>query len=325
MRRIRIAILTRPHYRSQRFLAEGLARMLQRLGVEADVYLHGIPWLEALGSKGNGVFNNIKATLVEHHLARLADYDLFILSDTMRAFQDEVNLDPLIRFAKPIIHYEVFYAGGSKYWLERLPTGSLDKYDAYLVASSIHGVTPIGANKVYPIGLDLLPEHPLLVKKGEFTALLDFPREGYEEQQCIQENALRRRGIKSIRLKGEYSYIEIERIYQQTCIAFVSCPEAFGVPIAQLQHYGSYIASPDRMWVMRHALLPPGAAYFDESSPKFTDNFCFYRDEEDLTERLAGLMKDYDPSAVRGRFLKHQPTYSQGNLNVLWEAIRQFV
>lgn len=325
MRKISIAILTRPHYRSQRFLAEGLARMLRRLGIEATVYLHGIPWLEATGLQGNGTASRIKAALMERRLASLADYDLFILSDTMRAFQDEVNLQPLMRFAKPIIHYEVFYAGGSRYWLDRLPAGSLDKYDAYWVVSGIHGVKPIGANKVFPVGMDIFPQHPFPVRKGAFTALLDFPREGYEAQRHVQENALRRVGVRPVTLKGEYTYAEIEKIYQQTSIAFVSFPEAFGVPIAQLQHYGSYIASPDRMWVMRHALLPPGAAYFDESDPGFTDNFCFYRDEEDLTEYLAGLMKGYDPAAVRGHFLKYQATYSQGDPDVLWEAVRQFV
>lgn len=298
--------------------------MLQRLGIQADVYLQGISWLEALESKGKGVANHFKTLRMEHQLSKLGDYDLFVLSDTMRAFQTEVNLQPLLKTSKPIIHYEVFYAGGSGYWMERLPTGALDKYDGYLVASGIHGTNPIDSSRVFPIGLDLLPRHPFLTEKSEFTALLDFPRESHEEQRAIQENALRRLGIRTLRLKGEYSYAEIEKIYQQTSIGFVSSPEAFGIPIVQLQHYGAYIASPDRMWVMRHALLPPGAAYFNEPTHDFTENFCFYRDEEDLTGRLNDLMKRYDPSIVRGRFLKFQPEYAQGDLDILWEAIRRF-
>lgn len=324
MKSIKVAILTRPHYRSQRFLAEGLARMFHRLGIEADVFLQGISWLEAAGNKGGGFANYFRAARLARQITKLDDYDLFILSDTMRAFQDDVNLQPLKKTGKPIIHYEVFFAGGSKHWMERLPADALDKFDAYLVASSIHGFKPIGSYKVFPIGLDVLPRHPFLTRKSEFTALLDFPREGYGEQRGIQENALRRLGIRTIRLEGEYTYQEIEKIYQQTSIAFVSFPEAFGLPIAQLQYYGAYIASPDRMWVMRHALLPQGAAYFDDHAPNFTDNFLFYRNEEDLTKYLTELMKKYDPSIVRSRFVKYQPQYAQGDPGVLWDAIRQF-
>lgn len=38
----KIAILTRPMFRSPRFLAEGLSRMLARLGLRADIFLHGL-------------------------------------------------------------------------------------------------------------------------------------------------------------------------------------------------------------------------------------------------------------------------------------------
>ena len=180
-------------------------------------------------------------------------------------------------------------------------------------------------DKVFPIGLDILPKQPFQPSRPEFTALLDFPREGYEEQRAVQDSALHRLGINTIRLQGEYTYEEIEKLYQQSSVAFVAFPEAFGVPIVQLQHYGSYISSPERSWIMRHALLPAGAAYFSEASPRFTENFCFYHDEEELIELLDKLRSTYDPSIVRSRFLNYQLEYSQGNLSKLWEALCRFM
>ena len=261
----------------------------------------------------------------ERHINRLAHYDIFIISDAMQAFHDNVSLQPIRAWDKPVLHYEVFFAGGSSYWLERLPPNSLDKFDGYLVVSGIHGVTPVNTDKVFPIGLDLLPRQPFLASKPEFTALLDFPRRGYEAHRAVQESALRQLGIRTINLQGEYTYDEIEKAYQQSAIAFIASPEAFGIPIVQLQHYGSYIASPERSWAMRHALLPAGAAFFDEASPRFTNNFCFYHNKDELIERLERLRVTYDASMVRSCFLEYQLEYVQGNLAKLWEAICHFI
>jgi len=320
----RVAILTRPHYRSQRFLAEGLARMLVRLGIECDVYLHGITWLEAAANRTTSLRDRTRALLAKRQLARMAQYDIFILSDAMRAFSDAVNLQPIRALQKPILHYEVFYMGGSPYWLSRLPKDSLRKFDAYLVVSDIHQCAPIAPEKVFRVGLDLLPKQPFLSKRSEFIALLDFPRRDYEENRAIQENALRQLDITTITLNGEYSFKQIESAYQQSCVAFVSFHEAFGVPIAQLQHYGSYIASPDPAWIPRHALLPAGSVFDDDANPGFTDNFRFYRDENDLVGHLRELRDIYDAATVRSRFLGQQKEYAQGRIDRLWEAIRQF-
>lgn len=315
-----VAILTRPNYRSQRFLAESLSRMFDRLGLDNEVLLHGLSWLDT--SQRLGVINR---AIRKHHLDKLSQYDMFVVSDTMQAFREGVDLTPLRRFGKPILHYEVFFAGGSRYWLDRLSPNFLEKYDGYLVVSGINGVKPPGDYKIFQVGLDLLPRHPFVfLEERNFSALIDFPREGYERQRDIQLQALNELKIETIQMQGEYTYEEIERIYRKISVAFVSFPEAFGVPIAQLQYYGSCIASPDKSWVFRHALLPFGASFFGEKSTLFTNNFLFYSDKDSLVNSLRELQSNYDPSIVRRCFIENHGVYAHGDIAQLWAAVSHF-
>lgn len=323
---MRIALLTRSQYRSPRFLAESLLRTLNRLGIPVGVYYDGVQWLEAISQKNHGRRNRLMAEYALWRIKQLIKYDLIIISDTVgAACKDVFSLAPLRQMDKPVLFFEVFYVGGSQYWLDRLPGDPTNKFDAYLSVCGIHDSTPISNEKVYTIGLDLLPSYPFQATSRPFTALLDFARDGYEKERAIQERVLKSLNISTTILEGEYSFAEIEKIYQSACVTFVASPEAFGVPIVQVQHYGSYIASPKPSWVKRHALLLEGTVFYDVDAPEFTDNFIFYEDEDHLAKILTNLQRSYDAVTVRSRLLENQPSFCKGNLDVLWAAIRSFI
>ena len=213
MHSIRIAILTRSQYRSPLFLSYGLKRMLRHLGIIVDVFKNGIWWLEIQEKKNLCLRNHVASKFALQKLDKLKKYDLFIISDTIGAFDNTLNISLLKRFDKPILFYEVFYLGGSKYWLNRLPQDCLNKFDAHLSVSHIHDSTPPTTENVYFIGLNLLPLAPFQ-KKKEFVALLDFKRQGYEKERFIYERVLKKLSIPYIELEGEYTFSEIEKIFR---------------------------------------------------------------------------------------------------------------
>lgn len=323
---MKVAILTRPEYRSQRFLAEGLGRMLGALGVEARVFRDGLPTLEALARPASSPRAVARRALAVRQVKRWGDYDLFVVSDAMRAFEARLDLGPLRRMARPVLHYEVFYAGGSPYWLERLPAGALEKFDGYLTVSGVHDCVPRAPRPVYTIGLDLAPAQPFWQRHAQagFAALLDFPRADYAEERAIQERCLARLEIPTLRLAGEYTFAAIEAVYRRAAVYLVTGQEAFGVPIVQLQHYGARILARERWWVRRHCLAPPGSVYHEIHRPKFTENFAFYDDEETLCGLIEQARREHDPATVRERLLAEQPTLCRGDLATLWRALRTF-
>ena len=326
MRPPRLAILTRAAYRSPRFLAERLGRMLGRLGLQADVHLEGVGWLVRAGQGRGGRRQQLETWAARRRIESLRDYDLFVVADSLYPLNDDVDLTALRAHGKPVLMYEVFYAGGAKYWLDRLPRRVLDKFDGYLCVSGIHGCAPVGSRPIDVIGMDIRPCHPLpRQREREFSVLVDFPRQGYEAQRDEQMEALRRLGIRPVVLQGEYSFGEIESVYRTVSAAFVAFAEAFGLPIAQLQGYGAVILSPEKGWVMRHALLPDGSVFFETPDAPFSPNFCFYRDTDDLCRGLMQLRQDWDPAEVTSRFLQTHPAYSQGDLHALWQALRRYL
>lgn len=322
------AILTRERFRSPKFLAYGLSRMLSRLGIESDVFPHGIGWLEAIACGHLSRRHRVQAIKANWRLRRLSAYDLIFIVDTHRAFREVVNPAPLKKMGKPVLHYTQHYVGGEPYWLERLPDDATTKYDAYLVVTGIHDAPPINFDKLFVIGADISPEYPFVVNR-EFKALLDFAYPGYEKERELQHKVLNELGIDTVTLSGEYTFKEIENVYKSVAIAFLACPEALSISFIQLQHHGAYVACPEPWWVRHHALLPKGSVYKwgkiykdnDSEAPKFTKNFIFYKDEDGLRLNLEKIRADYKPSLVRQRLLEQQQAFCNGNLGELWAAI----
>ncbi len=270
-----------------------------------------------------GRLDAIKFLYAKRLLKTLEKYDVIVVCETV-TFSHEVELIALLRgLGKPLFMYEVFFLGGCEYWLSRLPSESLNQFDEYLVVSGIHDSQPMMSEKAHVVGADISPICEFSPRR-RFTVLMDFPRQGYEDERAVQESALRRLNIDPICLDGEYTFDQIEKTYRSVDLYFVAFPEAFGVPITQLQNYGCQIAAPSPRWVKRHALIPDGSVYADKDGHKFNDNFLIYEDEEGLIQGLKRA-RMASPLAVKTRFLSDYPHYASGRLDVLWDVLRSYM
>ncbi len=315
-----VAIVTSAHYRSPRFLAEGLERMLAKLGVHSRVFPQAMTWLNAVRGAHGGQASRVKALIATSRLKQLDSYDVIVVAGTVGVLKDLDLFKPLRALNKPVLHYQVFFLGGSPHWMEKISPAVLDSFDAFLGVSGIHDAEPIKREKFFHIGMDVLPQCAFESKR-EFVALLDFARSDYEEERALQQRALKRLNIPALELSGEYDFKGIEAVYNKVAINFVAFPESFGVPVSQLQHYGSLVAAPSRQWVKRHAMLPTNTVFTDDDSTPFSGNFLFYENEEDIVEKMAAVRTIYDAGEVRQEALNSQPYFFKGNLDNLWKAM----
>jgi hypothetical protein len=311
---MRVAILTNPDCRSPRLLAEGLQRMMRRIGIAADCHAEALPELAAMAAAGGSLRARAAAWHARwsHRRRQIDRYDLIVVSDTVGAVRRTQALAPLKRLRRPLLHYEVFAYAGSQYFVRQFGDRAHHFFDGFLVVSGIHDDPPIPGPPIFEVGMDLpalVPLHPA----RPFTALLDFERPGYEPQRQIQLEALRRAGIAHETLSGEYTFAEI---------AF---PEAFGVPVVQLQRHGCLVAAPHPHWVKRHALRPAGHV-FDEARDRgaFSRNFLFYDGVEDLAARLAQARDRFDAGAAAAQLQRRQPHFVHGRPEALQAALAHF-
>jgi hypothetical protein len=312
---MKVAILTRDAYRSPLYLALGLRQMLAQIRVAATVFPRAVDILHALQAPSASLRNRALATYGSLWLRRMASFDLIVVSETVGFLRNVELIQSLRRVGNPVFMYEVFAAAGSRYWLERLPDGATNLFDAYLAASGIHDDQPVDGPPIFQVGLRLL-DAPTHDDTRPFVAMVDFLRPGYEQQRAVQIEALQELGVPYFSLGGEYTFDGIASQYHRAALAFVAFPEAFGVPIAQLQQLGSLIASPHKHWVKRHALLPNGTV-FNEADAPFTDNFVFYNGKSDLKTRIAATRANYRPATVSLRFRSLQPALNTGDLDAL--------
>jgi hypothetical protein len=286
--------------------------MLKRSGAQADIYLNGISWLDAIKLRKASRRHRLVAAYAWAWLQSLRRYDAFVVSETIDVAGDAPLLEPLRALGKPIFLYEVFAFTGSKYWLDRVPPSAPSLFDGLLVASAIHDDPLIEGPPIFEIGLELL-EPPTTVGAKPFTAMFDFARPGYESERELQAGAIAELGLPNFFLDGEYSFGEIAEEFDRAAVAFLAFPEAFGVPIAQLQQRGALIATPRPRWAKRHALLPPGSVY-SETDACFSENFILYSDKQDLKDQLRMARSRYRPDVVAQLFRQAQPHLSRGNL-----------
>ena len=326
-------------------MAEGLHRMLSRIGVDSTVFGDGIERLGRLPDRfsryirANGVGTpRIVRRMVEYALRdaplawqfiqRLKAFDaIVIVRSVPGAFLNSLFCDRTLRSMlpqTPIILYDVFYLPTRGPWGRWLKEGKpergilhggnwgLERYDWYLCASVVSEIPlPRGPQPVSLIGLDLDDGTLRPEPKREFVALLDFEHPPDMLERAIQIEACEESGTKYAVLNGRYPMDHIRRIYRQASVYFVAMRESFGLPICELQMCGSYVFTPYAHWCPSHSLK---ADVYEEGLGQLPPNFVVYdNDKMQLMRELQRVKATYDANAVVASFRRHHPQFFRGN------------
>jgi hypothetical protein len=339
---MKIAILANAKNSFPKVMADGLRRMLDRIGVKSSVFYSGLNAIEDrsyLIERGT-VFSRLRHSAETWRLERLArewaQYDAIIIvghnpNAFMRGFWNDRQLRGLLP-DMPIVLYDLVYLGTRPEWARSLREGNaevgisvggnfgLERYDWYLCTSVVseQGLSP-DKQRLSVIGVDLDDGSLRVGEQKEFIALLDFQRSDHADERRIQIQALAEANVKWIELTGEYSIPQIRAIYRKCSAYFIAHRESFGLPICELQACGSVVFSPYADWCPSHwmkddmTVAGPG---------RLSENFQVY--ENDLKLLVAQLKKmsnGYNPNHVRGVFLRDQPQFYRGDL----DQLQQFV
>ena len=328
-KKISIAILTRPDYKSPRILADSLKQQLEREGAKVDLYF-SIDALTRLDS-----YNFFQSKIKFHFwlrrkllnyfndsilLKKLKSYDAVIISEcSPNGFWKELykveKLKQIIK--KPVLFYEVYYlenAPTQVEFLKRKGDPLTERYDWHL---SVTSVTEIRSNKQGPwscIGIDLSKSGLGPNTKKEFIALVDFMQPGFEKYHEKQIKVLQELNITTIVLNGSYSLEEIRAIYKKASVFFIQFPEAFGLPIAECLACGAQIITPNSGWPMSWRLDDTPEVHGEGILP---DMFYTYSSYEDLKQMLIRFKDSYDleqtPQRIFKKFIEYYPHYYFGN------------
>ncbi len=331
-------------------MAEGLERMLSRIGVRGELFYGGLEALRRmrprlrLAAGGSAAESAKKITRwglqempsFRRFVRRLRSCDAIIVVDSIpRAFFKDVwRVEELRQLLPkiPIVLYDVFYLptrGPWAEWLKRgnadmgIPQGGhwgLERFDWYLCASVVSEF-PMGSGpQPYTIiGLDLDDGTLRPEPKKEFLALLDFEHPPDMLERAIQIIACEQTKTKYVVLNGHYSIGDIRAIYRRTSIYFLAMRESFGLPICELQASGSYVFTPYAAWSPSHwikeDLTVPGPG-------TLSPNFIVYdNDKETLIRQIETVKASYDAECVFKTFLQSHPQYYRGDTTEL----RKFV
>jgi hypothetical protein len=342
---MKIAILANSAASYVKPMAEGLQRMLSRIGVDSTVFYDGLAELGRVpdafdqyvtgnGTAGWSVAKRVVKYMVKETPAtwrfihRLRAFDaIVIVSSIPRVFLKSFFSDGPLRSLlphTPIVLYDVFYLPTRGPWGKWLKDGNpekgvpvggnwgLERYDWYLCASVV-SETPIppGPQPYSLVGLDLDDGTLRPDEKTEFLALLDFEYPAHMRERAVQIQACEESDTKYVVLNGQYSINEIRRIYRQTSIYFLASRESFGLPTCELQACGSYVFTPYSHWCPSHWLK---ADLSREGPGELSPNFVVYQnDTVRLIKELERIKAAYDPNAVVANFRRYHPQFFRGN------------
>ncbi len=324
---MKIAILTRPQYRSPRILAESLLLQLRENSIDTDI-LFDIDTLSRLeGYKESKLSfhfwlrRKITHLFSDRRVIRaLKQVDAVVISECIpNAFWKSLyNVEKLKAILKkPVFIYEVYWLGNATTQIEILQNRGdevNERYDGHLFVSPVTEIRARLLPNTFCIGLlartwNLQP-HP----KQELLALVDFAQPGYEAYREIQISQLAIAGIPFITLERSYTIEEIRVIYRQISIFFVQFPEAFGLPILECLSTGAQVFTPDSSWPMSWRLDENPEVHGTGILPNC---FKIYNGEEDLLQKLLEFKQNFNPVEtplqVFNEFFKTYPTFYTGN------------
>jgi hypothetical protein len=335
---LKIAILSRPDYRSPRILAESLRYQLKNVGINADIF-HNIDVLTRLYSFQDQAHKykyhfwlrkKFQSFFQDHmFLKKLKQYDAIVICEcTPNGFwKDHYNVEKLKCLTRrPVLYYEVYYLGNAPTQINSLLANAhpaIERYDYHLAITDTTEVR----NASGPwscIGLDLRYTELKPSAKNEFTVLIDFAQPGYEAYRNDQLIVLSELGFKVISLSGNYTTNEIRALYLKSSVLLLQSPEAFGLPIAECLAAGVQIFTPSSSWPMSWR-LDENPQIFGEG--KLPDIFTIYNSKEDLRNKLVALKANYNlvstPIAVFNTFVRYYPHFYSGNETETLNVIRR--
>jgi hypothetical protein len=327
-------------------MAEGLVRMLQRIGADPRLHVDGLAHLmralsvdfssprSFVGSTTKLIGNRSEFSAF---VDRLRGTDVIVIVTAVPgAFSPSLfpNIEVLRRLLPdtPIVNYDLHYLPMLYSWsklilrdeetrlapqhlaLFKKGKFGLERYDWYLMVSvGSHTILPPGAHPYSLIGMNLDDGSLYPEQNGEFMALLDFDVADlhYPDARKLQHEAVRRAGVKYQKLEGRYPRSEIRAIYRKSGAFLMSRSEAFGLPISEVQACGSLVFLPDPHWAAAHWL---GDNFYVKREPALTSNFVVYENDADLlAARLRSAAETFDPARVRQTFIEEQPQLYHGD------------
>lgn len=315
-------------------LAQGLARMLRKLGVAAKIFWNGHAVLEefhrGVAFSGRGL-RDLHHNLVKlPATAALAWYDVIVVISTipdayMRRHHAFIEVLRHVFPAKPIVLYDCLYlpTRGSAYRKIKDADPSnfgMERYDYYLVVSLVSEFPlPAVDQPVSVIGVNLEDRSLRVDPKPRFLALLDFERTQYMKERAVMIQALEDTHTPYSVLNGHYPMDEIRAIYRGVSVYFPAHRESFGLPICEVQLCGAVVFTPYADWVPSHWIKPDPRAPGPGTLP---ENFIVYHnDPSRLRQCLLERKRRNDPARAAAAFRAHHPQYASGDL----EALREFV
>lgn len=336
---MKIAILTRPDFRSPRNLSESLKAQLKKAGVEADIFF-SVDVLTRLynysESKSKIRFHFWLKRKLLYYVAdkkiinKIKNYDAVIISEcSPNGFWKDLYHVEKFRFLikKPILFYEVYFLGNAPTQIARLSEARhplMERYDWHLAVADVTEIKSTVKEHWSCIGLDLTHTTLKPTPKDEFIALIDFSQSGYERFREEQLNVLSELGIKIIKLTGSYTIEEIREIYKKSSVLFMQSSEAFGLPIAECLTCGVQIFTPSSAWPMSWRLDKDPAIHSEGILP---DIFTTYTSTRDLKQKLISFIASYDctttPISIFERFITYYPHYYYGNIEEVKQVLNR--
>jgi len=309
-------------------MAEGLQRMLSRLGVDAHVFYDGLRTLQsyALPARTADALRTARRILIDClTLRKLRTYDVIVVVNHLpSAFMKSLRVERIRRAVPntPVVLYDLVYLPTCGPWADWLRQGNpemgvppgqygLGRYDWYLCASVVSETAVREVQQPYSlIGLDLDDGTLFPQQKGEFLALIDFERPVHMAERAVQIQALEETRTKYIVLNGSYSREEIRSIYRKCSAYFVAHGESFGLPICELQACGSQVLTPYERWCGAHWIKDVRQPGPGTLSPNF---IVYANDRHRLIEALNRLKTSHQVSSVVETFREQHPQLWRGD------------
>lgn len=347
---MKVAILANDAATFVKPMADSLAKMLTEIGEVPTIHYNGTHFLRSIPTPQfwknplrylKTVLSDIAKTIV-NPLFRYR-YKRHLLFTSFRSLEEDLNASDVIvvitdeptaflpvfgieelrrRFNIPIVLYTVVNV---ILWPDTIKKTQnqggfgLERYDWYFVVSSI-GDCPLPKDfDVFSlIGIDLR-DSTLYPDKDKFFAILDFPREGFENERSIQVQALEETNTKYFLLDQPMTIEEIRKIYRKSCIFFLSCSETFGLPIVELQLCGSYIGTPFKNWAPSHYVNKNA---YEKGEGDLGRNFIVYdNDKAALKNEILKIRSNYNPQAVIKEFADAYPHLYHGDKRELQKFV----